>query len=68
VRRKTLVVDGGLAMALAALVLIVSPGVAVSGMIALLVLLLCAVSFALDRRHLTSRPARRARPPSRRRG
>ena len=67
-RRKTLVVDTGLAMALAALALIVSPGVAVSGMIALLVLLLCAVSFALDRRRLTSRPARRARPPSRRRG
>jgi hypothetical protein len=68
VRRRTLAVDTGLAIALAVLVLIISPGVAVSGMVALVVLLVCAGSVTFERRRSTSRPARRARPPSRRRG
>jgi Flp pilus assembly protein TadB len=67
VRPKLLAVDIGLAVALAALVLIISPGVAVSGMIALLVLVVCAISFALNRRVFRSRPTRRTPRPSRRR-
>ena len=42
-------VDVGIAVLLAVLVFIVSPGVAVTGMIALLVVFVCAVSFAIER-------------------
>jgi hypothetical protein len=58
------VIDAGIAAALAALVLIVSPGLAVTGMIAIFVLLCCAISFAFDSRAR----ARRARRVSRGRG
>jgi hypothetical protein len=48
-RRKTLVVDAGIAVVLAILVIVISPGLAVVGLIALLVVLVSAVSFAIDR-------------------
>jgi hypothetical protein len=49
VRRNTLLVDAGIALLLAILVIVISPGLAVVGLLALLVLLVCAVSFGLDR-------------------
>jgi hypothetical protein len=58
VSRQILLLDVGLAVLLAVLVLIVSPGVAVSGMIALFVVLVCAVSFGIERRR-----GRRVAPP-----
>jgi membrane protein implicated in regulation of membrane protease activity len=45
----TVAVDAGIAVLLAVLVLIVSPGVAVTGMTALFVVIVCAVSFAIER-------------------
>lgn len=42
-------VDVGVAVLLAALVLIVSPGIAVTGMIALFVVFVCVVSLAVER-------------------
>jgi hypothetical protein len=49
-KRTTFAVDAGLAMTLAAFALIISPGVAASGIVALSVLVVCAVSFSVDRR------------------
>lgn len=49
-RRNTLLVDAGIAVVLAILVVVISPGLAVVGLLALLVLLVCAVSFAIDLR------------------
>jgi hypothetical protein len=51
-------IDAGFAVLLAALVLILSPGVAVAGMIALFAVVVCAISFAIDR--LRGRSGRRA--------
>jgi membrane protein implicated in regulation of membrane protease activity len=53
-------VDVGIAVLLAMLVLIVSPGFAVTGMIALFVVLMCAISFAIERwlGHRGRRPQR----------
>jgi hypothetical protein len=70
-RRNTLLIDAGIAVLLAVLTLIVAPGLAVVGMIALLVLVICAVSFVIDGRRQRSRrsaPPRRPprRPPPRR--
>ena len=48
--RSILFADLAIAVVLAALVLIVSPGLAVVAMIALVVIVVCAVSFALDAR------------------
>lgn len=45
-----LIADLAIAIVLAALVLIVSPGLAVVAMIALVVIVVCAISYALDRR------------------
>jgi Flp pilus assembly protein TadB len=56
VSTKTLAVDSGLAIALAALALIVSPGVAVSAIIGILGLAVCAISVAFDRRAARPRP------------
>ena len=64
--RNTLVVDLALAAGIAILVLILAPGLAVVGLLALVVLLISSVSFAIDlrrRRGPTRRP-RRARPRS----
>lgn len=44
--RELLVVDVAIAVVLAALVLIISPGVAVTAIIALLALLVCGISLA----------------------
>ncbi len=57
-RRNTLLVDAGIAVLLAILTLIVAPGLAVVGMIALLVVVICAVSFVLDGRRHRPRRAR----------
>jgi uncharacterized iron-regulated membrane protein len=73
VRRNTLLIDAGVAAVIAIFVLIVAPGLAIVGLLALLVVVVCAVSFALDLRRRrragartpTPRPERRA-PPSRR--
>lgn len=47
---QLLTVDVGIAIILAILVVVLSPGVAVTGMLALLVLTVCAVSFARSSR------------------
>ena len=47
--RQLLTIDAALAVLVAALVLIISPGIAVSGMIALLVLVVCGISVAIER-------------------
>jgi hypothetical protein len=66
VSHRTLIVDAGVAVAVAALVLIVAPGLAVAGMIAIFVLLLCGLSLALDARAARRGHVRRARRPGRR--
>ncbi len=48
-RQTVIAVDAGLAVLLAVVVLIVSPGSAVTGVIALLVVIVCAVSLAIER-------------------
>jgi ABC-type bacteriocin/lantibiotic exporter with double-glycine peptidase domain len=58
VTRNALLVDAGIALVLAILVIVISPGLAVVGLLALLVLLICAISFLVDRR----RRRRRANP------
>jgi hypothetical protein len=50
VSRGVLLADLTIAVVLAALVLIVAPGLAVVAMIALVVIVVCAVSFALEAR------------------
>jgi hypothetical protein len=61
VRRWTLATDVGLAAALAAAVLVLSPGVALAAVIALLVLSVCAVSFGLEPLVARRRRSRRRR-------
>jgi O-antigen/teichoic acid export membrane protein len=61
VSREVLGFDVAVAVVLAALVLILSPGVAVAGMIALLVLLICLFSAVWGRRR-ARRPRRQVRP------
>lgn len=58
-RRNTLLIDVGIAGALAIFVVIVAPGLAVVGLLAILVAAVCGVSFALDLRRRRSRPPRR---------
>jgi uncharacterized protein HemY len=68
-RRNTLLVDLAIAVALTVLVLIIAPGLAVVAIIALLVLLVCGVSFAVmgwRRRRGRHRAARSRRPLPRR--
>lgn len=52
--------DAAIAVALAALVLILSPGVAVAGLVAIVALIVCGISLLLDRRRARARPVRRA--------
>jgi hypothetical protein len=61
VRPPTLAIDAGIAALLAALVLIVSPGLAIAAIIAISVVLVCSISFAVDAL------SRRGWPPRRRR-
>jgi hypothetical protein len=68
-RRNTLLIDVGIALVLAILVVVISPGLAVVGMLALVVLLVCAISFGIDRRRKRRRTnpvndLRRSRPPN----
>ena len=74
--RNALVTDLALAVLAAIVVLILTPGVAIAAMIAILVLFGCMTSFILDSRRRSSRAARpqttsgrapaRRRPPARR--
>ena len=48
-RRNTLLVDAGIALVLAILLIVISPGLAVVGLVALLVVLACGISFGIDR-------------------
>ena len=69
--RNALVTDLVLAVLAAIVVLILTPGVALAAMIAILVLFGCVASFVLDSRRRSSRAARRrttsGRAPARRR-
>ncbi len=47
-RRNILLTDAAIAAVIAIIVLIISPGIAVTGMIALAVLIVCAISLVLD--------------------
>ncbi|MBV8940400.1 MAG: hypothetical protein JO321_06225 [Solirubrobacterales bacterium] len=66
--RRTLMVDAAIVAVLVALALILAPGLAVVGLLALLVLVVCTISFAASvvssRRRRRRRDARR--PPPRR--
>jgi ABC-type bacteriocin/lantibiotic exporter with double-glycine peptidase domain len=62
VRRNTVLIDIVIAAILTVLIVVLSPGLAVVGLIALLVVLVCAISFAFDRRRRSKRPARREPP------
>jgi hypothetical protein len=62
-RRNIARVDVGLGLAAAAVLVIATPGLAITGLVALIVLALCGLTFALDRRR---RPARRRAPRERR--
>ena len=59
-RLKPVVIDVIVAAVIAAIVLIVSPGVAVTGLLALLFLIVCGITLLFD-----SRRARRSRRPRR---
>jgi ABC-type bacteriocin/lantibiotic exporter with double-glycine peptidase domain len=48
--RNTLLIDAAIAAVLTILVVVLSPGLAVVGLIALVVVLVCAISFAFDLR------------------
>jgi hypothetical protein len=65
VRRNTLLADVGLAALVAVVVLIISPGLAVTGMIALLVLLICGVSLLVGSRRARRSRVRRVPPAGR---
>jgi hypothetical protein len=54
-RRNILLIDALIAVVLAILVIVISPGVAVAGLLAILVVLVCGVSLALDRRRTRRR-------------
>lgn len=56
--RRVLSVDLAIAVAVAVIVLIISPGYAISGLLAIIVLLICGVSLLRERRGA----ARGARP------
>ena len=60
--RNALLVDLGFAVIIAAVVLIVAPGIAVVAILALIVLLVCAISLLIDgRRGGRATPVRRRR-------
>jgi hypothetical protein len=58
VTRRPAVIEVGVAIAIAALIFVLQPGVAFGALLALLVLLVCAASLAFDRRR-ARRPRRR---------
>jgi len=66
-----MIVDIGIAVLLALLVVILSPGLAVVGLMAVFVLVVCAISFAIDagrgrRRAARARRRRSSTAPARR--
>jgi predicted lysophospholipase L1 biosynthesis ABC-type transport system permease subunit len=63
-RRNTLLVDAAIALALAGLVLIVAPGLAIVAILAVAALVVCGLSFAFT--GWRGRRARRRAPRSRR--
>jgi uncharacterized protein HemY len=67
VRRNTVLVDAAIAVALTVLVLIIAPGLAVVALLALLVVVVCGVSFAVVgwRRRRARLARRRASRPHR---
>jgi hypothetical protein len=76
VTRNVLLVDLGIAIVAAIIVLLLTPGLAIAALIAILVLIACAISFRREsRRARTARASRRnrkrgprpreVRPPSR---
>ena len=72
-RRNTLVADALIAVVLAALALILAPGLAIVAMLAILVLIICGVSFLLDAQQVRAGARRAPRhrspaPPTRRTG
>jgi Flp pilus assembly protein TadB len=58
-RRNLARVDVGFGLVGAAVLVIATPGLAITGLVALIVLALCGLTFAVDRRR---RPARRRAP------
>ena len=57
-RRDTLLVDAGIAAAVAIGVLIISPGLAVTAIIATIVLVVCGLSLLIDIRRSRGRRSR----------
>ena len=57
-RRNPLLIDAGIALVLGILVIAIAPGLAIVGLLAILVVLICAISFGIDR----LRRRRRANP------
>ncbi len=62
--RNTLIADLAIAAVVTILIVVLSPGLAVVGMVALLIVLICAISFAVDgrRRRVRRRRAGRSSP------
>jgi len=63
VTRSPLAIDAAAGVAIAAVVLIVEPGVAIGALLALLLLAVCAASVLLDRRRarrVRTKPGRRS--------
>jgi Flp pilus assembly protein TadB len=65
VTRNTLLADAAIAAGIAILVIVIAPGLAVVGLLALLVLIVCGISFAFDLRRGRRREARLRRAPRR---
>ena len=65
-RSNTALIDVGIAIAVAVIVLTVSPGLAITAIVAIFVLLVCGITFVFAARRAGSRKARR--PQSRYRG
>jgi hypothetical protein len=57
-----LLLDGLVAAAVAVVLLVVTPGVAIAGPLATVILSFCAITLAADRRRLRHRPQVRRRP------
>jgi hypothetical protein len=62
VTNRLVAIDAAIAVLIAVIVLIVSPGPAVTGIIALVVVVVCAITFAIQRlRHRSNAAAPRRR-------
>lgn len=64
--RNTLMIDAAIAAILTVLVVVLSPGLAIVGLIAILVIIVCGVSFALDSRRRRRSPRTRRSTPANR--